>query len=296
MNDKRFVYSRIENLILILLAYLLLSGCGDSPEPEDGPENLPNLVVYSASLDPPTFKEGTQVTLNYVIKNEGSAKAEPRPAWSITTSDQGSRHIAPGAPGTSLEPGATTSSIYRHVWVPQCNSTISIIIDPGDQIKEINETDNTYDIKIDNTVCEDDPMLAPEVTAFYDDCLKRINKLRALENLPALIMDSDHQACSNIDAKINFEQGDPHASMCGLTQNTCPPYSSLNLVLDDCIEQQMYINEKVCYQNNPSGCYSDPQCGCGHYVNMTDKKCTKLSCGIYITPSNEYYVVINFFK
>lgn len=278
-----------------LVAMLCLVGCRATPEPG----TLPNLVISQASLDPPQFTEGDTVTLYYTIKNVGKAKAEPRPAWNVGASDGETVRVAPGAPGTSLEPGATTPSYQKFVWEPRCNTKIRIQVDPGNQIKESDELDNTWELTLDSSVCAGHATSEPELAAFYQACVDRVNKLRALEGLPPLMRDQGHQDCSNSDAKVNFEKDDPHYSMCGQAQNTCPSYPSLSSILDICIEQNMYHDEKVCYGNNPGGCYYDTQCMCGHYVNMTDKGnmgFTKVACGVHITPSGQSYVVINFFK
>lgn len=164
MEVRRNISSIIGYIVLILCASLLLSGCGETPEPGDGEKDLPDLVVYSASLDPPSFKDGTQVTLKYIIKNEGTVKAEPRPAWTIATTYHGSKVIAPGAPGTSLDPGVTTPTKIL-VLELFCDEKIEIIVDPNNDIKESDEN-NTWSMTLDSTICEEDPLIGPGVTGF----------------------------------------------------------------------------------------------------------------------------------
>ncbi len=133
--------------------------------------------------------------------------------------------------------------------------------------------------------------------AFRKDCVDRINKLRKLEGLPNLVRDQSKETCSNDDAKVNFQSNDPHAQMCGQAQNTCPELVSTDKILNVCIQQQMYYQEKQNYMKNPNNCYNAPWPNtCGHYVNMTDTRYTKAACGLYRTPSGGFFSVINFFK
>jgi hypothetical protein len=138
------------------------------------------------------------------------------------------------------------------------------------------------------------------ITQLYKSCVDRINTLRATEGLPALVWDQGQQACSDNDAKVNYQTNTPHKSNCGLAQNECPAFSSSNDILDTCIQKEMYDAEKLCYAKNPSTCYYDTACMCGHYVNMMDKNnygYTKVACGVfYDLNSKVYKVVINFFK
>ena len=85
-------------------------------------------------------------------------------------------------------------------------------------------------------------------------------------------------------------------------KNLCPDYSSVDSVLNNCIEQQMYHDEKPCYQQHGSSCYYGPPqtpCVCGHYINMTNKDnkgYTKVACGLYKTPTGRYHSVQNFYR
>jgi hypothetical protein len=140
---------------------------------------------------------------------------------------------------------------------------------------------------------------APPVVDFHQQCVDRVNQLRGLEKLSTLQRDTSLEACSDQDAKTNYERNTPHLSMCGQAQNECSTHTSTTSILDTCIEQQMYRDEKACYGKNPGGCYSDQACMCGHFVNMMDKKnygYTKVACGLYTTPKGELKAVLNFFK
>ena len=64
----------------------------------------------------------------------------------------------------------------------------------------------------------------------------------------------------------------------------------------------MYYKEKQNYeanQANPSFCYDATWPNtCGHYINMTDKYnkgYKELAVGLFVTPSEAPYVVLNFF-
>lgn len=136
---------------------------------------------------------------------------------------------------------------------------------------------------------------------FYQNCVDRVNKLRAMENplLQPLTRDRGREGCSNDDARINFEKG-AHTSVClGAAQNECSPRSSAKDILDICFEKEMYQQEKPCYKNcslQDCPCYLNPACMCGHYVNMTDKfnPHTRVACGLYRTPAGLLKAVINF--
>lgn len=290
MGIRNPVTSREGVVALLIFASTSLNGC----EPPT-PGSKPNLVVSEATLDPPSFKEGDKITLTYKIKNIGDAKAEPRPGWTDSGDETSIVSHAPGSPGTSIEPGGYFGGDWlKRTWtVYNCNTRIQIHIDPGDDIDESNEDDNTWTKILDHSICQEDPAK----TAFYKDCVDRINKLRNLEGLGDLLLDQSKQACSNADARVNFASIDPHAQQCGQAQNTCPALASPQKILDGCIEQQMYYQEKANYTKNPSECYNAAWPNtCGHYVNMTNKSYTKVACGMYRTPSGDFFAVMNFFK
>ena len=132
---------------------------------------------------------------------------------------------------------------------------------------------------------------------FGQECVERINKLRALEGLGPLQRYKEKECAADADAKTNF-QTSPHQSQNGDGQNECGTRSSVNAVLNDCIEQQMYYGEKPCYQQYGSNCFYGTQtpCVCGHYINITDPQYKKVACGLYKTPSGSYHSVQNFYR
>ena len=80
-------------------------------------------------------------------------------------------------------------------------------------------------------------------------------------------------------------------------RNECGTRSSVNAVLNDCIEQQMYYGEKPCYQQYGSNCFYGTQTPlrvAAHYINITDPQYKKVACGLYKTPSGSYHSVQKF--
>ena len=151
---------------------------------------------------------------------------------------------------------------------------------------------------------------------FGQECVDRINTLRALEGLAPLQRYKERECVADDNAKYNFENG-PHASKDGKklvngkwTGNADPSYraqndcsygkSSIDNVLDDCIEQGMYYDEKPCFESyDEEDCYGggkDGPCECGHYVNMTNISYNRVACGLYKTPDGKYYSIHNFFE
>ena len=133
---------------------------------------------------------------------------------------------------------------------------------------------------------------------FGQECVNAINDLRAREGLPALTRYKEKECDADNDAKINYENG-PHTSMSGQAQNECSTRDTINDILNDCIEQSMYNEEKSCYRQYGDDCYygTETPCVCGHYINMTDKKYTytKVACGLYFI-NGQYHSVQNFYR
>jgi hypothetical protein len=136
----------------------------------------------------------------------------------------------------------------------------------------------------------------PDYRDFGKECVDRINTLRATEGLGPLVRHVPGECDADKDAKINYETGIIHKSQSGNAQNECPTYSSISDILDDCIEQKMFKNEKKCHQQIPNTCYDNSSCECGHYVNMTASQYKKVACALYETPSGTFKSVQNFYK
>lgn len=237
-------------------------------------------VNLKVTYSPEVFMPDDIVTFRVEIQNVGSKKIEPRPTHVFSYSTR-SKNVtiarAPEAPPyRGLAPGASITQV-RKIKLG-CKNRVRISIQGGVE----------WSRNVDAKPCAD----------FYASCVERINKLRTLENLPPLAREQGKEGCSDNDARTNYEKG-PHTSQCGQAQNECWTANSIDEILNKCIEQHMYYKEKVCYNNNPGGCYHDKACICGHYVNMLDKQeygYRKAACGLYETPTGKFHSVTNFFK
>lgn len=148
---------------------------------------------------------------------------------------------------------------------------------------------------------------------FGKECAKVINEIRAAEGQnKVLVIDESGECGADDDAfcNWNWELTHDEAHHCPgpgaqneTTYKSTAP--SVDYILNTSIKKKMYEDEKTCYQQNPpstlcgelqDGCYKDPNCMCGHYVNMVVcPNYTKVSCGIYTTPDGSYKSVQNFF-
>jgi hypothetical protein len=139
---------------------------------------------------------------------------------------------------------------------------------------------------------------------FGKECVNTINLIRKTEKKPPLKAYEAEECAADSDSKVNYEYNrdvDPnefHKQESGDAQNTCPPYSSIDDILDDCVWKDMYLHEKQNYLKNPGGCYhlNWPD-GCGHYYNMVvDPDLNKVACGLYETPKGEWWTTQNFYR
>lgn len=146
---------------------------------------------------------------------------------------------------------------------------------------------------------------------FGKECAKVINDIRAKEGKKALLIDENGECDADSDAQCNYQweltHDEAHHCPGPGAQNECTyksASSSIDYILNGCITQAMYEDEKQCWLKNPpstlcgeklDGCYKDPNCMCGHYVNMVVcPNYTKVSCGIYKTPNGLFKSVQNF--
>lgn len=263
---------------LVLLPFLCLSlifwlsGCVP-PGPNPG-----SLVQLLVDYSPQEFLPGDTVTIKVEIKNIGETIIKPQPEISSLVLN-GTKAIIQAPESypyvTSLDPGKSVSKTFNLKL--KCKNQISIKASiPG--------------------VGWDGEVIAQPCVSFYQDCVDRVNKLRALENLNPLVRDQGNEDSADNDARINYVTNIPHSSVSGDAQNECLTYSNTSLILDECIEKQMYYAEKLCYEKNPGGCYMNNTCQCGHYVNITGNSFSELACGFYETPDGKFKAVLNFFK
>lgn len=135
---------------------------------------------------------------------------------------------------------------------------------------------------------------------FGKECAAKINVIRAKEGKPLLTRYEAGECAADDDSKVNYQWNlthpqEFHKSQSGSAQNTCPSYSTIDDILNNCIWQQEYLDEKKCYQQNPGGCYGNSSCECGHYVNMVmDPDQHKVACGLYETPTG-WWATQNFY-
>lgn len=168
-----------------LCVCLGLAACGTPPGPKPGGGKTPNMVV-NASWTPVKFAQGDKVTISWSMKNIGDAKAQPRPAYSISATGQPTVHGAPGSASTYVAPGTSTPP-RKYVWPAECGGSVRIVADPGNDIAEKNESDNVWEKKMGYPVCMtslNKPDLA--ITELRLKVLKKISKNSGQVNITAV--------------------------------------------------------------------------------------------------------------
>lgn len=294
---------RSRRILLLCLAVLLaplVVGCSTADMRPDGPDPSAHVLFYGSEIKPVGLHEG-DVPLRVWVKN-WAKKPFPFQGELVITSDGTQVDAIPFGPLFPDEETGKTVPVHQVCAAGKPKAiTATIKYDPSitgppDQV----DTSYTNNETTSSDVCP--AIYQRYLEDFTQQCVKNVNSLRALENLPPLASASEQQqACSNADAKANYSAGlgHEHDSMCGAAQNTCPD-STFASVLSQCIDQQMYQQEELNYQKDPNSCYHAAWPGtCGHYVNMTDKHnvgYTTLACGVFVTPSEHAFVVLNFFK
>lgn len=114
-----------------------------------------------------------------------------------------------------------------------------------------------------------------------EKCVDIINQYRAKKGLDALKRWTDQESCSNDEAESDSKSGKAHGAFtqCGeMAQNECPGYpGSVGENLPECLADM--------WAEGPGG---------GHYDNMSNKKYTKVACGIYELANGDFWSVQNF--
>jgi hypothetical protein len=135
----------------------------------------------------------------------------------------------------------------------------------------------------------------PDPTDPFDqarqDCVDKINMLRAGEGLPPLERWTDGEGCADEESQLDHEANDAHGSF-GLcresAQNSCLRVRSLDI--SRCMDS-MYAEGPPPTTPCEGQCYQDH----GHYINMTSTRYTKVACGFYAIPgSDQYWALQNF--
>ena len=150
---------------------------------------------------------------------------------------------------------------------------------------------------------DDGPNKRDEV--FRSACVKAVNEFRATKGLPAYARWTSAESCTDEEANLDKKSGRAHGSFGRCqerAQNACPGWNTAGL--RDCL-QSMW-DEK-----NQAGCSGCDDCAdrpsrscsncdfygsetgdtCGHYVNMSAKYLSKVSCG---AASDGTWLIFNF--
>jgi hypothetical protein len=116
-------------------------------------------------------------------------------------------------------------------------------------------------------------------------CVDRINELRASVDLPPYERWKDEESCADGEARSDSRTGTPHGAFgsCGESaQNECPGWSSLDSIIHGCLDMMWAEGPGSDFQTH------------GHYINMTSTRYTKVACGFYKTPEGSVWAVQNF--
>jgi len=133
------------------------------------------------------------------------------------------------------------------------------------------------------------PQAPPSVGDPYEDCVARINQLRAVcQCLPPLARWPEGEACADQHSEYDVTRG-AHAGfrarICspgGMGQNECPGWGSLPQVISGCLQTM--------WDEGPG----EPFIEHGHYLNMTNERFTHVACGFHTTPAGRVWSVQNF--
>ncbi len=115
-----------------------------------GDEPLPNLKVSSIEMDPSELTQGGITDITVTIENDGSADA-PSSGIILYLDDPGS----PIAEDTIAAIAMGGSTNYQVMWgpvdLPEGQYVLNVTVDPDDEIKEIDKSDNTMGIPFNVT-------------------------------------------------------------------------------------------------------------------------------------------------
>lgn len=133
------------------------------------------------------------------------------------------------------------------------------------------------------------PVLAPSSGDPGQDCVNRINQLRArCQCLPPLTRWTDGEACADVQAEYDVTHGAHggfNGNICvpsGMAQNECPGWASLGAVLGSCLQTMWDEGPGEDFQQH------------GHYRNMSSADFTKVACGFFTTSEGVVWAVQNF--
>lgn len=117
-------------------------------------------------------------------------------------------------------------------------------------------------------------------------CVDEINKYRATLSLPPLTRDAKDEICGDGEAKKDSISGVAHSAFpsCGESaQNECPGWPGPpETLIKGCL--------KMMWAEGPGADFSTH----GHYINMSSKSYTQVSCGFFKMTSGSYWAVQDF--
>lgn len=132
--------------------------------------------------------------------------------------------------------------------------------------------------------CDDDGG-GDEFAEARSRCVQKINAFRAEAGIPALVRWYSGEPCADDEVKQDAQAGTSHTAFgsCGeAAQNECPGWSSVDDVIDGCLQSM--------WDEGPGTVYEDH----GHYINMSSTSYEKVACGFYRTSSGAVWSVQNF--
>lgn len=134
------------------------------------------------------------------------------------------------------------------------------------------------------------PNVLPSTGDLYEDCVRRINQLRAeCQCLPPLERWPEGEDCANQQAEYDAVNNQAHAGfnagICGPSgrgQNECPGYQSENQVISLCLQQM--------WDEGPGESFLQH----GHYINMTNPSHQRVACGFFTSEQGRVWAIQNF--
>ena len=121
--------------------------------------------------------------------------------------------------------------------------------------------------------------------ALAQQCVDRINELRAGQGLSPYARWTDKEACANGQAESDSQTKTAHGAFGDCSenaQNECPGYPSTSSVIGTCLDQMWAEGPGADFKTH------------GHYINMSSTKYTKVACGFYVTAGGDVWAVQDF--
>jgi len=181
-----------------------------------------------------------------------------------------------------------TGFIMVALLLVSCDATLDLNPDSGALAPPTLPADCAGPLDFPRPVCQPAPL--PSTGNPYDDCVQRINQLRAeCQCLPPLQRWREGESCADEQAEYDAMGGGPHGGfregICspnGSGQNECPGYRGVDRVIDRCLQNM--------WDEGPGEPFEEH----GHYLNMTNALHRRVACGFYTTPQGDVWSVQNF--